>query len=114
REGGCIRSIDKWVLEQSCGEMRKCLSSVLSLSFVAVNISSRLFSNAALDREIARILFNTGLEAKYLELEITESEVMQDPDAAVELLQRLRALGVQLAIDDFGTGHSSLLRLKRM
>ncbi len=113
-ESGLISAIDHWVLEQSCRQMRKWLSSGLSLSFVAVNISSRLFSNAALDREIARILFNTGLEAKYLELEITESAVMQDPDAAVELLQRLRALGVQLAIDDFGTGYSSLLRLKRM
>lgn len=113
-ESGLISAIDRWVLEQSCRQMSKWLSSGLSLSFVAVNISSRLFSNSALDREIARILFDTGLEAKYLELEITESAVMQDPDAAVELLQRLRALGVQLAIDDFGTGYSSLLRLKRM
>lgn len=113
-ESGLISAIDHWVLEQSCRQMRKWLNSGLSLSFVAVNISSRLFSNSELDREITRILFNTGLEAKYLELEITESAVMQDPDAAVELLQRLRALGVQLAIDDFGTGYSSLLRLKRM
>lgn len=113
-ESGLISVIDHWVLEQSCRQMRKWLSSGLSLSFVAVNISSRLFGNPKLDREIARILFNTGLEAKYLELEITESAIMQDPDSSIELLQRLRELGVQLAIDDFGTGYSSLLRLKRM
>ncbi|MBF0677064.1 phosphodiesterase DibA [Pseudomonas sp.] len=113
-ESGLISAIDRWVLEQACRQMRKWLNSGLSLKFVAVNISSRLFGNPQLDREVARILFNTGLEANYLELEITESAVMQDPDAAIELLRRLRALGVQLAIDDFGTGYSSLLRLKRM
>lgn len=113
-ESGLIGAIDYWVLEQSCRQMHKWLSSGLSLSFVAVNISSRLFSNPELDRDVAGILLHTGLDAKYLELEITESAVMQDPDAAMELLQRLRTLGVQLAIDDFGTGYSSLLRLKRM
>ncbi|HAB85564.1 MAG TPA: GGDEF domain-containing protein, partial [Pseudomonas sp.] len=67
-----------------------------------------------LDLQIATVLASSGLAARHLELEITESAVMQDPDGALELLQRLRALGVQLAIDDFGTGYSSLQRLKRM
>ncbi|MGY8830915.1 MAG: EAL domain-containing protein, partial [Pseudomonadales bacterium] len=62
----------------------------------------------------AEVLRDTGLAPAYLELEVTESAVMEDPDAALALLERLRALGVRLAIDDFGTGYSSLARLKRL
>ncbi|QLF95063.1 EAL domain-containing protein [Pseudomonas sp. ABC1] len=113
-ESGMISAIDHWVLEEACRQMRLWLSEGRNLRFVSVNISSRLFSHGELDQHIARILQRTGLEAQYLELEITESAVMEDPDTARVLLARLRALGVRLAIDDFGTGYSSLLRLKSM
>lgn len=113
-ETGLISAIDHWVLEQACNQAREWLGQGHPLGFIAVNISSRLFGNGELDLQVATILARSGLEARHLELEITESAVMQDPDAALELLQRLRALGVQLAIDDFGTGYSSLQRLKRM
>ncbi|MCQ4294365.1 EAL domain-containing protein [Pseudomonas stutzeri] len=113
-ETGLISAIDHWVLEQACHQAREWLGQGRPLGFIAVNISSRLFGNGELDLQVATILARSGLEAHHLELEITESAVMQDPDAALELLQRLRALGVQLAIDDFGTGYSSLQRLKRM
>ncbi|TBU94848.1 GGDEF domain-containing protein [Stutzerimonas kirkiae] len=113
-ESGMISAIDHWVLEEACRQMQLWLSQGKVLRFVSVNISSRLFSHADLDQHIARILRRTGLEPRYLELEITESAVMEDPDAASVLLARLRALGVRLAIDDFGTGYSSLLRLKSM
>jgi diguanylate cyclase (GGDEF)-like protein len=113
-ETGLISAIDHWVLEQACNQAREWLGQGHPLGFIAVNISSRLFGNGELDLQVATILARSGLEARHLELEITESAVMQDPDAALELLQRLRALGVQLAIDDFGTGYSSHQRLKRM
>ncbi len=113
-ETGLISAIDHWVLQQACHQAREWLGQGRPLGFIAVNISSRLFGNGDLDLQIATVLASSGLAARHLELEITESAVMQDPDGALELLQRLRTLGVQLAIDDFGTGYSSLQRLKRM
>ena len=113
-ENGLIAAIDLWVLARACRQMRSWLDSGLSLDFIAVNISSRLFSHGELDMLVSQTLAESGLQANHLELEVTESAVMQDPDAAMDQLARLRALGVRLAIDDFGTGHSSLLRLKRM
>ncbi|MCY1291009.1 diguanylate cyclase (GGDEF) domain protein [compost metagenome] len=109
-ESGLIASIDLWVLGQACRQ----LLAWPQLEFVAVNISSRLFCRGELDLKIAQILASTGLAPGRLELEITESAVMDDPDAALEMMRRLRQLGVRLAIDDFGTGYSSLTRLKIM
>lgn len=113
-ESGLIGNIDAWVLEQACRQMRRWLEEDRGLAFVAVNLSCRLFRRAELYDEVAGVLAATGLAPRYLELEITESAVMEDPDTAEALLGRLRALGVRLAIDDFGTGYSSLQRLKRL
>lgn len=113
-ESGLIHAIDAWVLEHACQQMCAWQAAGHSLEFVAVNVSSRLFGRGELDLRVARVLAATGLDPAFLELEITESAVMDDPDAAQALLERLRALGVRLAIDDFGTGYSSLSRLKRM
>ncbi|WP_137817707.1 phosphodiesterase DibA [Pseudomonas sp. 2FG] len=113
-ESGLIGAIDAWVLQQACRQMRLWQQQGLNLEFVAVNVSSRLFSRGELDTQVMRVLAETGLEPGCLELEITESAVMDNPDTALALMQRLCALGVRLAIDDFGTGYSSLARLKRM
>ncbi|WNF46616.1 EAL domain-containing protein [Pseudomonas sp. SG20056] len=113
-ETGLIGAIDAWVLEQSCRQMVAWHIAGHKLKFVAVNISSRLFSRGELDQRVAEVLRNTGLDPAHLELEVTESAVMDNPDAALALLERLRALGIRLAIDDFGTGYSSLARLKRL
>ncbi|MBD9483425.1 EAL domain-containing protein [Pseudomonas sp. PDM14] len=113
-DSGLIAAIDAWVLQQACQQMCRWLEQGVTLEFVAVNVSSRLFSRGELDQQVAQVLAKTGLDPARLELEVTESAVMDDPDRAMELLLHLRALGVRLAIDDFGTGYSSLARLKRL
>ncbi|MFV3404194.1 MULTISPECIES: phosphodiesterase DibA [Pseudomonas] len=111
---GLIAEIDAWVLRQACQQMVQWQAEGKQLDFVAVNISSRLFGQHELYRQVADVLHETGLAPALLEIEVTESAVMEDPEVALEQLHRLRELGLNLAIDDFGTGYSSLLRLKRM
>ncbi|WP_332821399.1 putative bifunctional diguanylate cyclase/phosphodiesterase, partial [Pseudomonas sp.] len=113
-DSGLIGAIDAWVLQQACRQMVLWQHQAHAPRFVAVNVSSRLFSRGGLDLQVAQVLADTGLDPACLELEVTESAVMDNPDAALALLERLRALGVRLAIDDFGTGYSSLARLKRL
>jgi len=113
-DNGMIGAIDTWVLKQACRQMVRWNAEGSALSFVAVNVSSRLFSRGELDMKVAQVLAESGLPPEQLELEVTESAIMEDPDAAQKLLLSLRALGVRLAIDDFGTGYSSLARLKRL
>ncbi|CAH0238466.1 putative signaling protein CC_0091 [Pseudomonas sp. Bi123] len=111
---GLIAEIDAWVMRQACQQMCQWQAGGVVLSFVAVNVSSRLFARRELYQQVAQVLHDTGLDPAYLELEVTESAVMEDPEVALEQMHRLRELGVRLAIDDFGTGYSSLLRLKRL
>lgn len=111
---GLIGEIDSWVLEQACRQMRDWQAQGRGLDFVAVNISSRLFGQPQLFDKVVQVLQDTGLAPGCLELEVTESAVMDDPTGALLQLERLRQLGVRLAIDDFGTGYSSLSRLKRL
>jgi len=111
---GLIAEIDAWVMHQACRQTCQWLAEGAALSFIAVNVSSRLFARRELYEQVAQVLHDTGLEPAYLELEVTESAVMDDPEVALEQLHRLRELGLRLAIDDFGTGYSSLLRLKRL
>lgn len=111
---GLIAEIDGWVLRQACRQMVEWQAAGQLLDFIAVNISSRLFAQRDLYLQVAKVLHDTGLNPALLELEVTESAVMEDPEVALEQLHRLRELGLRLAIDDFGTGYSSLLRLKRL
>ncbi|MDR6961483.1 diguanylate cyclase (GGDEF)-like protein/PAS domain S-box-containing protein [Pseudomonas brassicacearum] len=111
---GLIAQIDAWVMDQACRQMCQWQQAGVVLSFVAVNVSSRLFAHRELYEQVARVLHDTGLDPACLELEVTESAVMEDPEVALDQMHRLRELGVRLAIDDFGTGYSSLLRLKRL
>ena len=111
---GLIAEIDAWVMQQACRQMCEWQQAGVVLSFVAVNVSSRLFARRELYEQVAQVLDETGLAPAYLELEVTESAVMDDPEVALEQMHRLRELGIRLAIDDFGTGYSSLLRLKRL
>jgi diguanylate cyclase (GGDEF)-like protein/PAS domain S-box-containing protein len=111
---GLIADIDAWVMDQACRQMCQWLADGAPLTFLAVNVSSRLFARRELYDQVAKVLHDTGLDPAFLELEVTESAIMEDPEVALEQMHRLRELGLRLAIDDFGTGYSSLLRLKRL
>jgi diguanylate cyclase (GGDEF)-like protein/PAS domain S-box-containing protein len=112
-ETGLIVPIGEWVLRTACAQNRVWQSNGHAPLCVAVNLSARQFSQPSLLEDVARVLADTGLDARLLELEITESMVMRNPAHAVTLLDRLKAMGVRLSIDDFGTGYSSLSYLKR-
>jgi diguanylate cyclase (GGDEF)-like protein len=111
-ETGLIVPIGSWVLRTACAQARAWQDQGLPRMRMAVNISSRQFSQSGLLEEVMGVLEHTGLEPDLLELEITESMLMDDPQQTVKLLHQLKAIGIHLAIDDFGTGYSSLAYLK--
>jgi diguanylate cyclase (GGDEF)-like protein/PAS domain S-box-containing protein len=110
---GLIDPLGQWVLKNACQQMMEWRRSGLAPKRVAVNLSARQFMQPDLTERIAGVLKQTGLEAEALELEVTESMVMHDPQRAAVILERLKEMGVAIAIDDFGTGYSSLSYLKR-
>jgi EAL domain-containing protein (putative c-di-GMP-specific phosphodiesterase class I) len=112
-ETGLIVPLGEWVLRTACAQNRKWQRQGFPHLQVAVNLSPRQFRQENLVRQVARILHETGLDAKWLELELTESMVVQDPEQAVRILTELRAMGISLSIDDFGTGYSSLAQFMR-
>ena len=111
-ESGLIVPIGDWVLERACAQARAWLDQGLPPLTIAVNLSMRQLRQRGLAGRVGEILAETGLEARWLELEITESMMMNRADPALETLRELKALGVGLAMDDFGTGYSSLAHLK--
>jgi diguanylate cyclase (GGDEF)-like protein/PAS domain S-box-containing protein len=112
-ESGLILPIGKWVLEEACRQNKAWQDQGLPPIVMAVNISSVQFQDSQLIDNVVRTLENSGLEARWLELEITESVLMQDPEQVIETLEKLKTLDLRLSIDDFGTGYSSLAYLKR-
>jgi EAL domain-containing protein (putative c-di-GMP-specific phosphodiesterase class I) len=113
-ELGLIDDMGDWALRTSCHTMGGWHRQGLTDLSVAVNLSAIQLRNARLPQRIALALRDSGLPPQALTLEITESVAMQDPQASIERLGAIRALGVRLAIDDFGTGYSSLAYLKRL
>ena len=111
-ETGVIIPIGYWTLRRVCERARRWHDQGMALT-MAVNLSASQFHQPELITELAAILKATSLAPQTLELEITESMVMKDPERAVGVMEALRAMGVRLSIDDFGTGHSSLGYLKR-
>jgi len=107
-ETGLINSIGEWVLKQACCDAVNWPSSVR----VAVNVSPAQFRNSALPLVVVAALAESGLPAQRLELEITESVLMQNNETSLLMLHQLRELGVRIALDDFGTGYSSLSYLR--
>lgn len=114
-ETGLIEPIGEWVLRTACRQIMAWRKAGLGDIKVAVNLSARQFNNPGLLDTIRGILHETGVDAcpGLLELELTESMVMQQVERHIDTLQRLRAMGICISIDDFGTGYSSLSYLKR-
>ncbi|TRX02990.1 putative bifunctional diguanylate cyclase/phosphodiesterase [Candidatus Methylobacter oryzae] len=112
-ETGLIVEIGEWVLRETCRQGQRWLADGFLPLILAVNVSPKQFRRCDISALVAAVLAETGFPAGQLELEMTESGLMENRDKAVEVLNNLRAQGVLLAIDDFGTGYSSLAYLKR-
>jgi predicted signal transduction protein with EAL and GGDEF domain len=110
---GLILPIGQWILREACRQARAWLDAGLGPMPVAVNISTVEFRSKHFLEGIRTILLETGLEPSFLELELTESVLMQHPESTASVLRALKSIGVRLAVDDFGTGYSSLSYLRR-
>ncbi|MDP3537489.1 MAG: EAL domain-containing protein [Azonexus sp.] len=111
-ETGIIVEIGEWVLLTACRTMKHWIDAGLKPLRLAVNVSARQLRRRDFCETVAGALAESGLPAELLELEITESSVMENPQEAILILERLGRMGISLAIDDFGTGYSSLAYLK--
>lgn len=110
-ETGLIIPIGEWILKQACLDCKSWHKLGHKIN-VAVNLSAQQFELSYLTKLVAKTLKDSGISAKFLDLEITESLLMNDSNAAVQTLNKLKKMGIQLSIDDFGTGYSSLAYLK--
>lgn len=112
-EFGLMESVGDWVIETACQQCRTWRTDGLPPFRVAVNLSAHQFNQDGMPDKILAALNEARLEADCLEVELTESSVMRDPDSTRHMLQGLSDLGIRISIDDFGTGYSSLAYLKR-
>ena len=112
-ESGLIIALGDWTLRAACAQNKAWQDKGLLPMRVSVNFSARQFQQPTFITDVAQILKDTNLDPRWLELELTESSIMKDPEEAIEKLHELKLMGVSVAIDDFGTGYSSLNYLKR-
>lgn len=112
-ESGLIVAVGEWVLRRVCSDLKAWKAANLPVVPIAVNLSARQFRQPELDARIISLLQAEGIDPAQIELEITESQLMQDPDQAIRMMRALRDAGLRIAIDDFGTGYSSLSYLTR-
>jgi diguanylate cyclase (GGDEF)-like protein/PAS domain S-box-containing protein len=112
-ESGLILSIGAWVLREACAQAKAWMDAGLPLATMAVNVSAVQFRNEDFLENMFTSLNETGLDPRFLELELTESVLMKQPELTAHILQILREKGVQVSVDDFGTGYSSLSYLQQ-
>jgi len=112
-ETGIIVPIGKWVLHMACQQVRRWHDMGYTEVCIAVNLSTRQFREPDLIETVEQALKDTGLAPDYLNLEVTESGIMEHPEQAIAKMEILRAKGIHFSIDDFGTGYSSLIYLKQ-
>jgi EAL domain-containing protein (putative c-di-GMP-specific phosphodiesterase class I) len=110
---GLILPIGRWVLREACRQARAWQDAGLPFKRISVNVSATEFHAKSFIDGVSAILRETGLEARYLDLELTESVLMQHAESSASILQALKTIGVHLALDDFGTGYSSLSYLQQ-
>jgi diguanylate cyclase (GGDEF)-like protein/PAS domain S-box-containing protein len=113
QETGLMKPLTQYVVQQACRQARSWIDDGLELA-ISVNVSTRNLIDVEFPAEVKKSLDENNLEARFLQLEITESTMLEDPFRTKVVLEKLRALGVHLAIDDFGTGYSSLAYLKNL
>ncbi|MFK5892580.1 MAG: EAL domain-containing protein [Pseudomonadota bacterium] len=112
-ETGLILEIGAWVFQQACAQLRSCMDSGKTPVRVAINLSAVQFRDEGLFEMISSTIKQNNIATKWIELEVTESAVMENADEAIMILEKLSALGIRISIDDFGTGYSSLAYLKK-
>ena len=112
-ESGLIIALGDFVMRTSCAQNKNWQDKGLQQMRMSVNFSARQFQQPTFIADVSHILKETNLDPRWLELELTESSIMKDPDEAIEKLHELKLMGISVAIDDFGTGYSSLNYLKR-
>lgn len=110
---GLITPVGDWVLRTACRQNRAWQEAGMEPIVVSVNVSARQFSSRAVVKSVREALRESELDPQYLELELTESLLMQSADSAIEIMMELKAMGVRLSIDDFGSGYSSLSYLSQ-
>jgi EAL domain-containing protein (putative c-di-GMP-specific phosphodiesterase class I) len=113
-ENGLILPMSEWVLREACREAKKWQRSGLGSPRVSVNLSPIQFRRRSVPLLVAQVLAETGLDPRRLDLELTESILMEDLESVAQDLRQLLDLGVSISIDDFGTGYSSLSYVKRL
>lgn len=113
-ETGLIIAVGEWVLRHACQQIRTWQDAGINPGIIAVNVSAQQLESSNFTETVERLLHDYRIAPESLELELTESAILQNPQQSIVTLDRLRQLGIRLALDDFGTGYSSLSYLKRL